>query len=515
MDEEPGEIFETNPRSLQFITITDEPESQKGEFANTVRSHARRSFVYRKRDPRLKQTRTQTPRPVQGPGSEDFTDDPRKRQGKFKLNTWSMTPRKKAVRGDGKKIGVPVPIISNNESLQPYERAIRPTSIKNVATKQLVDHFKTAFTRNIFAINYDSSWNIFDVTDSALLHVTCCMIAQNRDILCGTEDSQNTLYHKGEMMKIMTLRLTEPSHRLSDADVFSVAVLVILESIRGTFQAATAHRVGLLRMVDMRGGYQSFEYSPLMLRLLAWTDIAYSIRFATLPVFPCLFPNSITAEDPLASNAKSSLVTIPFLQPHRETALILSTLRKISLAIDLPNLTLDDKRIIVSDLYNIQHRLISSLNSPSRMEISDLDHAFRIASLVYLNHFIREQSNRARLHDNLLSRLAGILTSTRLDLEFSTADSEFEVRDVQWMKDLLMWIVFVALAASREDAMRVGFVVALRRAEPGILRLGLDELKARHKRVIWRDTKCSNALDEIWNEITQGGLGMRFGHVKI
>lgn len=111
MDEEPGEIFETNPRSLQFITITDEPESQKGEFANTVRSHARRSFVYRKRDPRLKQTRTQTPRPVQGPGSEDFTDDPRKRQGKFKLNTWSMTPRKKAVRGDGKKIGVPVPIV--------------------------------------------------------------------------------------------------------------------------------------------------------------------------------------------------------------------------------------------------------------------------------------------------------------------------------------------------------------------------------------------------------------------
>ncbi|KAG4441691.1 hypothetical protein IFR05_002825 [Cadophora sp. M221] len=515
MEEEPRENPETNPRSLQFINITDEPESQKGEFADAVRSHARRSFVYRKRDPRLKQTRTQTPRPVQGPGSEDATDDPRKLQGKFKLNTWSTKPRKKTVRGDGEKIGVPVPIALDNESLQPYEKAIRPTNIQNVATKQLVDHFKTAFTRNIFAINYDSSWNIFDVTDSALLHVTCCMIAQNRDILCGTEDSQNTLYHKGEMMKIMTLRLTETSHSLSDADVFSVAVLVILESIQGTIQAATAHLLGLLRMVDMRGGYQNFEYSPLMLRLLAWTDIAYSIRFATSPIFPCVFPSNIIPDDSFSSTTNKSLTIPPFLQPHRGNALILSTLRRISLAIDLPNLTLDDKRIVVSDLYNIQHRLVSSLNSPSPMRISDLDHAFRIASLIYLNHFIREQSNRARLHDSLLSRLADILSSTRWDIEFSTIEDEFEVRDMQWMKDLLMWIVFVALAASRDDTMRVRFVVALRRAEPRILRLRFDEAKARHKRVIWRESKCSEALNEIWNEITQEGLGIRVGNVKV
>lgn len=69
------------------------------------------------------------------------------------------------------------------------------------------------------------------------------MIAQNRDILCGTEDSQNTLYHKGEMMKIMTLRLTEPSHRLSDADVFSVAVLVILEVISSSMTANLSENI--------------------------------------------------------------------------------------------------------------------------------------------------------------------------------------------------------------------------------------------------------------------------------
>ncbi|KAH7323651.1 hypothetical protein BKA65DRAFT_567473 [Rhexocercosporidium sp. MPI-PUGE-AT-0058] len=516
MDVKPGEHSKP-PQSLQFINITDKPESQKGEFAITVRSHARRSFVYRKRSPKPKQTRTQTPRPTSGPGSEGAIEDPHKLQGKFKLNTWSTKPRRKGARKIGEKAELPVPIVLKHVSLQPYERAIRPTSIKNSPRTSAYPNIQvtTAFTRNIFAINYDSSWNIYDVTDSAVLHVTCCMISQNRDILSSTDDSPDTLYHKGEMMKIMSLRLTETSHKLGDADIFSVAVLVILESIQGTSQAATAHRVGLQRMVNLRGGYQSFKHSPLMLRLLAWTDIAYSIRFATSPAFPCLFTSSIMADNPLPKNTSNpSLTMVPSLQSDSETALIVSTLRKISLTIDLPNLTLDDKKIVVSDLYNIQYRLLSSLNSPSTSGACDLDYAFRIASLVYLNHFIREQSNRARLHDNLLSRLAAILKSMRWDVEFSGWASDSDSKDVQWKKDLLMWIVFVALAASRDDVMRIGFIAALRTAGPEFLRLGLDEVKARHRRVAWSESKCSEALDEIWNAIIKEGFGLRAEYLE-
>lgn len=85
------------------------------------------------------------------------------------------------------------------------------------------------FIQNAFAINYDSAWNIFDASDLAVLHAACCVIAQNRDLISGTEGSPDTLYHKGEMMKTMTLRLREESHTISDGDVLSVAVLVVVE----------------------------------------------------------------------------------------------------------------------------------------------------------------------------------------------------------------------------------------------------------------------------------------------
>lgn len=77
------------------------------------------------------------------------------------------------------------------------------------------------------------------------------------------------------------------------------------------------------------------------------------------------------------------------------------------------------------------------------------------------------------------------------------------------MKDVLMWTVFVALSASRDVVMRGAFIVALRRAEPGIFRLGYAEVKKRHERVVWRESKCSDALDNIWKEVTNQSIGLR------
>ncbi len=87
----------------------------------------------------------------------------------------------------------------------------------------------TAFVSNAFAINYDDTWKPFSITDPALLHATLGLTAQHRDLLYDINDSFDNLYHKGEAMKVMTQRLTQESHRISDADVTCVAVLVDLE----------------------------------------------------------------------------------------------------------------------------------------------------------------------------------------------------------------------------------------------------------------------------------------------
>ncbi|CZS89645.1 hypothetical protein WAI453_002769 [Rhynchosporium graminicola] len=72
-------------------------------------------------------------------------------------------------------------------------------------------------------------------------------------------------------MKIMTFWLSETCHTISDADTTSVAILVMVESLSGNSQtAAYTHRIGLAEMIDARGGDQSFDRAPFILRLLAW-----------------------------------------------------------------------------------------------------------------------------------------------------------------------------------------------------------------------------------------------------
>lgn len=136
--------------------------------------------------------------------------------------------------------------------------------------QQLLYHYNTAFRANAFAINFDDAWKPFSITDSALLHATLCLTAQHQDLLRGTDDSKENLWHKCEAMSLMNRRLREVGRIVTDADIISVALLAIIESINGTFEAAFAHRVGLTKMIDVHNGYLSFQHNPVILRVLAW-----------------------------------------------------------------------------------------------------------------------------------------------------------------------------------------------------------------------------------------------------
>jgi hypothetical protein len=58
-------------------------------------------------------------------------------------------------------------------------------------------------------------------------------VAQNQDILRDAEDSKDSLYHRGQAMKLLNQRLVDQQHYISDVDVTSVAILVIIEVSRG------------------------------------------------------------------------------------------------------------------------------------------------------------------------------------------------------------------------------------------------------------------------------------------
>jgi hypothetical protein len=79
-------------------------------------------------------------------------------------------------------------------------------------------------------MNFDNTWKSFSITDSILLHATMSLTAQHQDLLRGgVEDSREGLWHKGEVMRLMNARLREKGRAVSDADITSVALLVIIE----------------------------------------------------------------------------------------------------------------------------------------------------------------------------------------------------------------------------------------------------------------------------------------------
>jgi hypothetical protein len=87
----------------------------------------------------------------------------------------------------------------------------------------------TGCTLNAFAMNYDNAWKPSSISDAALLHATLCLVAQHEDLLQGAEDSSTSLYHKGQVMKLINERLIDDPKNLTDASVTSIALLVILE----------------------------------------------------------------------------------------------------------------------------------------------------------------------------------------------------------------------------------------------------------------------------------------------
>jgi hypothetical protein len=52
--------------------------------------------------------------------------------------------------------------------------------------------------------------------------------------------------------------------------VFERCANISCQAINGSFEAATAHKVGLTKMVSCYGGIWSLEENPVIVRVLSW-----------------------------------------------------------------------------------------------------------------------------------------------------------------------------------------------------------------------------------------------------
>jgi hypothetical protein len=190
-----------------------------------------------------------------------------------------------------------------------------------------------------------------------------------------------------------------------------------------------------------------------------------------------------------------------------ESISLLQTLRNMNYAIDLPNLTLPDKKAIVDALYNTETLILRSEHnevpfslSKNRQgaETATLARAFHLCTLLHLHLTIRLlPAQCSPLHSRLLSKLLALLSSISAD----------ELQHPHAL-DILLWCVFVGTATARDRSTRIELIMFMWGIEPGLEWAGKEGARERLRRVVWREDVCEAALRLIWARIILSREGM-------
>lgn len=261
-------------------------------------------------------------------------------------------------------------------------------------------------------------------------------------------------------------------------------------------------------MIGLRGGLSRLEQNPVLLRVLAWyinhltqpptrlilhltrSDIVSSTRWGNPPNLSTLSPPHQHLPSTLSKHATFDLppsYISTSLVLDFEIAEILETLQHMSHAIDIPDLSLSDKKCIADALYSTEYRILSLEHSSSEsLEMSALSGAFVIASLLYLQLAIREFSSLVKVHERLLARLLVLLQSISWD----------EISGLQESRDVLLWIGFIAAAASGPGhPAREQFLLIA-----GAVESDREKVSESLRKVAWRPSVCEKLLAKIWTE---------------
>lgn len=189
----------------------------------------------------------------------------------------------------------------------------------------------------------------------------------------------------------------------------------------------------------------------------------------------------------------------------------LETIRRISSALQSPNLGLADRNAISNRIYRAEHNLLSlhesASNSPSsdantNTSLShpiDLSEPFRLTALLYLRIAVRELPSTAKMHCALVSRVRSVLEEASEAIVASFASHQ--------SAELLAWIAFVGgAAASNVDDRR--YFVGLLAAVCGALQVtGRAPMQRRLEGVCWRAGVCDGYFAALWKEMEVFLLG--------
>jgi hypothetical protein len=109
-------------------------------------------------------------------------------------------------------------------------------------------------------MNY--TWLPWLAKDALFTHPVLFCILVVESLLNKTPLGSKAQYHLCQTFTFINQRLSNKALALHDTTIFVVATLVIFSTYLRDYATAMIHMKGLRRMVELRGGLESFRYHP-------------------------------------------------------------------------------------------------------------------------------------------------------------------------------------------------------------------------------------------------------------
>ncbi|KAJ9293875.1 transcriptional regulator family: Fungal Specific TF [Paecilomyces variotii] len=159
----------------------------------------------------------------------------------------------------------------------------------------IVDHYLISMAVDIPELDQPGNagllrtrWFPLVMTEPAPFLVILLIAASNYASLYGGCDMKTDLLQlRCEAIRTINEALREPERALTDAVIGAVAKMASYEAMFGSLDTYNTHMMGLVQMVDLRGGLASLGLDGLLRRICIWIDR----NSAFLNGAPLYFPN--------------------------------------------------------------------------------------------------------------------------------------------------------------------------------------------------------------------------------
>ncbi|CAD6577550.1 MAG: hypothetical protein ASARMPRED_008317 [Alectoria sarmentosa] len=236
---------------------------------------------------------------------------------------------------------------------------------------------------------FTNEWMPHAVTDPLLFLATLNYAAAHLDVVHGRQSSPRTIAQKGQIIRLINMRLQDSAETVSNTTIGAVAMFAAMETTTGNQHDLSVHMDGLDKMVTIRGGLQQLGWDGVLQLFISWQDLVSSALMSTPPRFPRR-PNRLIIQGEIPSPNP----ICPELGASTELcATIIKIFNDMRHVTDLLN-SFDDSVTLVEPMsYNdvrsgIKHCLLSLEIRKPKQQMQDLDYrleACRVGALIFLN----------------------------------------------------------------------------------------------------------------------------------